>query len=369
MIKTGSGKRAGRDRPEAGNLLRLERFPPRKSSWPWWDYGVSAQQTVGDLLEDQDQTLNSSRSYDWLKRRQLATGIVECLLFLRSFGAYRESESVECRNLTLETGDAFIINSESSAPESAFDGGQHPSCASACVTALKESMMTIDQNETCIPMNSFDSDPSIDDEINVLRARLEEPIRHSQEKTFSNLIELLMRRARREGNAAEQDRLITHGLAIQQQWLPMAVRDELLVEWQNALAPERLKFLRRYNLFAKNDIHLKSHVRWTQLWARYSKLMSLEHRIREWATMKNATVNPLLAIAKVDDAKTGQFGPLDEKLYQQLNDIYLHYEKLLREYHAELVCGLNMQGRWMDEWGYVEPGTEMDRADPSSESK
>lgn len=285
------------------------------------------------------------------------------------FGAYRESEPVEFRNLTLEPGEAFTIISESGAPESAFDGGKPPSFASACVTARKESMMTIDQNETCIPMTSPDSDPSIDDQINAFRARLEEPIRQSHERTFSILIERLMERARREGNAAEQDRLITHGLAIQQQWLPMAVRDELLVEWQNALAPERLKFLRRYNLFAKNDIHLKSHERWTQLWARYSKLMSLEHRIREWATMKNATVNPLLAIAKEDNAKTGQFGPLDEKLYQQLNDIYLHYEKLLREYHTELVCGLNMQGSWMDEWGYLEPGSEMDRADPISESK
>jgi hypothetical protein len=218
-------------------------------------------------------------------------------------------------------------------------------------------------------MTTPDSDPSIDDEIDALRARLEGPIRQLHEKTFSMLIEVLMERARRDGNATEQDRLITHGLAIQQQWLPMAVRDELLVEWQNALAPARLKFLRRYNLFATNEIHLKSHVRWTQLWARYSKLMSLEHRIREWATMKNATVNPILAIAKDDNAKTGQFGPLDEQPYQQLNDIYLHFEKLLREYHTELVCGLNMQERWMDEWGYVEPGTEMDRAGPISKSK
>jgi len=205
-----------------------------------------------------------------------------------------------------------------------------------------------------------DSDPTINDEINALRARLETPIRKRSEKTFTTLIDTLMERARREENEAEQDRLISHGLAMQQQWMPLAVRDDFLLAWRAALDHPSVKFYRRYNLFAAREIHNVSRERWTLLWDQSSLIMSLHRRIEEWGIVKNEEVTPILNRAKQDDPVTGQFGPLAEDEYRQVDLIYQRLEENIYKFHAALIRGLRMEAEWMNEYGYAEPGAEMD---------
>lgn len=213
-----------------------------------------------------------------------------------------------------------------------------------------------------------DSTPTINDEINTLRTRLEAPIRQSHERTFSRLIDALMERARIEGNEVEKDRLISHGLAMRQQWIPLATLDDLLPAWRAALTDDGIKFLRRYNLFVAREIHNLSRKRWALLWNQSSLIMSLHRRIEEWGVVKNEEVTPILNRAKQDDPVTGQFGPLTDDKYWQLDSIYQQLEKNIFKYHAELIRGLRMEGEWMQEYGYEEPGPEMDFKNTPSES-
>ena len=208
-----------------------------------------------------------------------------------------------------------------------------------------------------------DSESSIEVEIDELVRRLEPPIRQRHEVTFSTLISALMARADRTGDEAEKDRLITHGLAIQQQWLPLGVRDDLLTAWSQALAAGGIKFGRRYNLFVANEIHYKSRDRWNQLWNQHQLLQSHSRRISEWGEVKNSTVKPLLDRAKLDVPGTGQFAPLKDSDYRSLEMIFQRLEQAVRRYHRALLEGLAMQQEWMDEWGYDEPGVEMDHSD------
>jgi len=220
-----------------------------------------------------------------------------------------------------------------------------------------------DQQDTGILPMTQDVDSCIEEEISQLRERLLPPIRKTQEACFNRVIDVLMLRARLQGDEAEKDRLITHGLAIQQQWIPLSVRDELLTAWARALDLANKRYVRQYNLLVDHKIHDLSRDRWTQMWDHHQLLERLTRRVREWGAVKNTTMRPILIQAKQDVPDTGQFGPLEESAYAELELIFDRLETAIRRYHKTLLQGMAMQQEWMKEWGFEEPKAGMDLND------
>ena len=144
------------------------------------------------------------------------------------------------------------------------------------------------------------SDPAlhVHQQIVALRDRLEAPIHKRHDIYFHILIGALVERALKQNNFAELERLAWHKEAIEQQWIPLAVRDDLLPAWKAALADDEVKFLRRYNLFVTRGIHEFAPERWTQLWRHWSKLSILHQRLMNWGDVMKETVTPVVDRAR-----------------------------------------------------------------------
>ncbi len=184
---------------------------------------------------------------------------------------------------------------------------------------------------------------------------------------YSKLADWMAQRSRQLDEPGEADRLIDNARAMHQQWVPLAVYDELTAAWAREISPLTTQFLRRYNLFVTREMPRRNPARWRQLSRIYQRLAALGPSTTQLAQQKQAVIEPLLATAKEDNPETGQFKQLPEADFNRYLEMYRQLEKSVEQFHVTVLEGLAMQQAWMDEYGYDEPGEEMDVKEPLSQ--
>ncbi|QDU41276.1 hypothetical protein Mal4_56420 [Maioricimonas rarisocia] len=198
--------------------------------------------------------------------------------------------------------------------------------------------------------------------IDGLLADLEPPIRRRNQAEYARLAADLVERARQTADAAVRERLIQLGESIQSQWLPLAIREDVLQTWYHELEPLRRQFDRQYNLFVARRLNRTLPERWTWLFRQSLRVRFWDKRTQSQAEQMNSRIRPLLQAAHPDRPGKEEFTLLEEDQSQSIESQLDQVADALRRYHCALLEGLEMQQRWLDENPTSEPDASADEA-------